>query len=148
MTINSSTSKKELLHLFHDIATKCRNEEIRRGTTLFGPQKDDIFIGIHNGEARDYASQGQHKSLLIALKYAEFQYLYAQRQEKPILLYDDIFSELDENRTANVLSTVIETGAQVFITATEKLHGMKGLTESIDKKTFIVENGCIKNDEA
>lgn len=146
VTINSSTKKNELLHLFNDIAKKCRNEEIRRGTTLFGPQKDDLYIGIHNGEARDYASQGQHKSLLIALKYAEFQYLYAQKQEKPILLYDDIFSELDATRTRNVLQTVLETGAQVFITATEAHHGMKGLTESIDKKTLIVENGYIKND--
>lgn len=51
---------------------------------MFVRQKDDLYIGIHNGEASDYASQGQHKSLLIALKYAEFQYLYAQKQEKPI----------------------------------------------------------------
>ncbi len=80
------------------------------------------------------------------MKYAEFQYLYAQKQEKPILLYDDIFSELDATRTRNVLQTVLETGAQVFITATEAHQGMKGLTESIDKKTLIVENGCIKND--
>ncbi len=143
VTINSSTTKKELLNLFHDIAIKCRNEEIRRGTTLFGPQKDDIFIGIHNGEARDYASQGQHKSLLIALKYAEFQYLFAQRQEKPILLYDDIFSELDGNRTANVLSTVIETGAQVFITATDQYHIVHGVPSHLDTKLIRVENGTI-----
>lgn len=142
--VNAQTSKQEIAAMFHDIAKKNQAEEIRRGTTLFGPQKDDLFIGIHNGEARDYASQGQHKSLLIALKYAEFQYLYAQKQEKPILLYDDIFSELDEMRTRNVLHTVIETGAQVFITATEAHHGMKGLPEFINKKTFVVENGCVK----
>jgi DNA replication and repair protein RecF len=96
-----------------------KEEEIRRGTTLFGPQKDDIEISIHGGRARETASQGQHKSLLISIKWAEFTYLRDVRDETPILLFDDIFSELDGKRTARVLQQVLDSGAQTFITTTE-----------------------------
>jgi|694.fasta_scaffold19935_7 DNA replication and repair protein RecF len=94
-------------------------DEYRRATTLFGPQKDDIQIMIHGGRARETASQGQHKSLLISIKWAEFTYLQEVRNETPILLFDDIFSELDAERTHRVLEQVLESGAQTFITTTE-----------------------------
>jgi DNA replication and repair protein RecF len=96
-----------------------KEEEIRRGTTLFGPQKDDLEIMINGGRARETASQGQHKSLLISIKWAEFTYLRDVRNETPVLLFDDIFSELDGERTARVLHQVLDSGAQTFITTTE-----------------------------
>ena len=96
-----------------------KEEEVRRGTTLFGPQKDDLEISINGGRARETASQGQHKSLLISIKWAEFTYLRDVRDETPVLLFDDIFSELDGNRTARVLQQVLDSGAQTFITTTE-----------------------------
>ena len=96
-----------------------KDEEVRRGTTLFGPQKDDLEISINGGRARETASQGQHKSLLISIKWAEFTYLRDVRDETPVLLFDDIFSELDGNRTARVLQQVLDSGAQTFITTTE-----------------------------
>lgn len=135
--------KEKVLTAFNTVARRLRQEELRRGTTLFGPQKDDIYIEINNGAARDFASQGQHKSLLIALKYAEYEYLYEQKSEIPILLYDDIFSELDEERTKNVLQTVVETGAQTFITATEADKIVTALPKSTELKLFSVENGLI-----
>ena len=96
-----------------------KEEEVRRGTTLFGPQKDDLEISINGGRARETASQGQHKSLLISIKWAEFTYLRDVRDETPVLLFDDIFSELDGNRTAKVLQQILDSGAQTFITTTE-----------------------------
>jgi len=96
-----------------------KEEEVRRGTTLFGPQKDDLEISINGGRARETASQGQHKSLLISIKWAEFTYLRDVRDETPVLLFDDIFSELDGKRTARVLQQVLDSGAQTFITTTE-----------------------------
>ncbi len=96
-----------------------KDEEVRRGTTLFGPQKDDLEISINGGRARETASQGQHKSLLISIKWAEFTYLRDVRDETPVLLFDDIFSELDGKRTARVLQQVLDSGAQTFITTTE-----------------------------
>jgi DNA replication and repair protein RecF len=109
-----------------------KEEEIRRGTTLFGPQKDDLEISINGGRARETASQGQHKSLLISIKWAEFTYLRDVRDETPVLLFDDIFSELDGNRTARVLQQVLDSGAQTFITTTEGEKLIDALPENTE----------------
>lgn len=104
---------------YRTIFEKRRREEERRGTTLVGPHKDDIVLMVGGGIAKDSASQGQHKTLLIALKTAEFRYLHDLRQETPIVLLDDIFSELDAQRAANVFA-LIESGAQTLLTTTEE----------------------------
>ena len=93
-------------------------KELKRGTTLFGPQKDELSIQLNNGMAREWASQGQHKSILIAIKLAEFDYLQKFTNEVPIVLLDDIFSELDEQRSMLVLNTVLENQAQTILTMT------------------------------
>ncbi len=100
-------------------AEKIRATEMLRGMTLFGVQKDDLNIIINGGNARDFASQGQHKTLLIALKFAEFQYLLEQKKETPLILLDDIFSELDTNRVSKVISLLFDSSAQIFITSTD-----------------------------
>jgi DNA replication and repair protein RecF len=99
----------------------CEAEEVRRGTTLFGPHRDELLLSINPGqEAKDYASQGQHKTLLVAMKLAEFEYLREATRETPILLFDDVFSELDDERARAVLA-LAASGAlgQTFITTTE-----------------------------
>lgn len=101
-----------------ELANKVVDSEMRRGTTLFGPQKDELKININGGLSREYASQGQHKTLLIGLKIAEFNYLKELKRETPIILLDDIFSELDENRSSKVLEIIKENNAQIFITMT------------------------------
>jgi len=100
-------------------ATQVYNNELKRGTSLFGPQKDDIDIFVNDGLAKEVASQGQHKSLLIALKFAEFEFLKSKSRELPIILLDDIFSELDSKRASHVLSILADKKAQTFITITE-----------------------------
>ncbi len=121
-----------------------RNEELRRGTTVLGPQKDDVLIMIGGGVARECASQGQHKSLLIALKLAEFTYLHDSRNETPIVLLDDIFSELDDRRTANVLN-LIPSDAQTFITTTtEDLYRNHIGSIAHTHALFYVERGRVR----
>lgn len=96
-------------------------DEIRRGTSLVGPHRDDIQLFINPGlEAKHYASQGQHKTLLVSMKLAEFNYLREAAAETPILLLDDVFSELDKQRAAELLK-LIEEGefGQSFITSTD-----------------------------
>ncbi len=90
-------------------------EEMRRGTTLFGAHRDDIRMEINGGDVRVSASQGQHKTLLIGLKIAEFHYLASQCAETPIILLDDIFGELDARRAERVYD-LTRTLAQTFIT--------------------------------
>lgn len=92
------------------------NEEQRRGVTLFGAHRDDLRMEVNGGDVRVSASQGQHKTLLIGLKIAEFHYLAGQCAETPIILLDDIFGELDARRAERVYDLTREL-AQVFITA-------------------------------
>ena len=114
-----------------------KEDELRRGTTLFGPQKDDVGIMINGGRARETASQGQHKSLLISIKWAEFTYLREVRNETPVLLFDDIFSELDTERTSKVLQQVLDSGAQTFITTTEGVKLISSLPVNTEYELFI-----------
>jgi DNA replication and repair protein RecF len=105
---------------YNRISKERLNIEKMRGLTLFGPQKDDFQILINNYPARDRASQGQHKSIIIALKFAEFDYMNERKNEKPIVLLDDIFSELDEHRSNLVLGELLKRNAQTFITSTNR----------------------------
>lgn len=111
--VSSKQSIKQQLELS---AEKYRDDELRRGINLFGPQRDDLKILINGGSSREFASQGQHKSLLIAIKFAEFRFLKEILNETPVILLDDIFSELDQERIEQVLRLVDEHKAQTFIT--------------------------------
>ena len=84
--------------------------------TLVGPHRDELAFSINRLDVRKYASQGQHKTFLIGLKAAEFAYLRECRMEKPIMLLDDVFGELDDIRT-RCLFRFLETVGQTFITA-------------------------------
>ena len=119
-TINEKIiDKNQVIEILTQRSNAILNTEIKRSTTLFGAQKDDIKITINSGTAKEYASQGQHKSLLIAIKFAEFRYLLEKKNETPIILFDDIFSELDNIRIGKVLELVSQSNAQIFITLTD-----------------------------
>jgi DNA replication and repair protein RecF len=144
---NKNLEKEEIVKKLTEKSKKLFESEINRGITLFGPQKDEFRIMINDGIAREFASQGQHKSLLIALKFAEFRYFIEKKRETPIILFDDIFSELDNFRIQKVLKLLLESSAQIFITLTNpELIDFKNLT-NIDKdlqiKFIKIENGEI-----
>jgi DNA replication and repair protein RecF len=92
-------------------------EERQIGTTLVGPHRDEFACKINGQDLRKFASQGQHKTFLVALKLAEFFYLKERCNETPLMLLDDIFSELDEHRSGRLLSFVGDI-SQTFITST------------------------------
>jgi DNA replication and repair protein RecF len=116
------------------------SEEYRRGASLVGPHRDDLQFMINDGGVRRYASQGQHKTLLVALKIAEFHYLRERRGEQPIFLLDDVFSELDESRRARILETVDGLG-QTFITTTDEQQMQKPGGWQNGVKRFMIEHG-------
>jgi DNA replication and repair protein RecF len=101
---------------YRDLLIRRLDADIRRGTTTGGPHRDELEILLNDLDVRAQASQGQHKTVLIALKLAEYRYLMAHLDEPPILLLDDVFSELDDERLANVLQLVDGLG-QTFITS-------------------------------
>ena len=91
--------------------------EIRRGTALFGPQKDDFAVLINKKNARLFGSQGQQRSAVLALKLAEGELSKRLTGEYPVFLLDDILSELDAGRRGYILSHL--SGRQVILTGCE-----------------------------
>ncbi|HLV81841.1 MAG TPA: DNA replication/repair protein RecF, partial [Chthonomonadaceae bacterium] len=92
-------------------------EEARRGTTLIGPQRDDLVFLIEGADARIYGSQGQQRTVALALKLAEFRLIEEYVGEPPVMLLDDVMSDLDDTRRRHLLSW-IRRRCQTFITCT------------------------------
>lgn len=111
-----------------------REIDIRYGDTRYGPHRDDIKIYINGHDSRIYASQGQQRTIALCLKLAEHEIIKMENRENPILLLDDVMSELDINRRRYILNKV--TGCQTFITHTEKVD-IKG------DKYFLISDGVI-----
>jgi len=95
-----------------------KDKEIERGYTLFGPHRDDIIFEINNIDLRKFGSQGQQRTTALALKMAELEFMKSETGEYPVLLLDDVFSELDKNRREAMIN-IIEDKIQTFITTTE-----------------------------
>jgi DNA replication and repair protein RecF len=93
-------------------------EDIRRGTTSVGPHRDDLRVLLDGQEARAYASQGQQRTAVVSLKLAEAALIEHRAGERPVLLLDDVLSELDGERRAALLQEV-GVGGQVIVTSVE-----------------------------
>lgn len=91
--------------------------ELAAGTTLWGAHKDDVRIRLNGSEARSFASQGQQRSLALAMKLAEGEICGQVCRETPVFLFDDVFSELDGTRRKYLAEKL--TGRQVIITSCE-----------------------------
>jgi len=105
---------------FIRILEKKKNLERLRGLSLVGPQRDDFSFKIDNNELKKYGSRGQHKTVLIALKIAEYNYLKNKIKETPIILLDDLFSDLDPAREEKIVEKIQDVG-QIFITTTRSM---------------------------
>ena len=93
-------------------------EDLRRGSTSVGPHRDDLLVSLDGREARSFASQGQQRTAVVSLKLAEAAVIEARTGERPVLLLDDVLSELDGDRRASLLGEVAG-GGQVIITSVE-----------------------------
>ena len=110
-------------------------DDYEKGNTSVGPHKDDLELSLDGDGLRAFASQGQQRSAALALKLAELKILRDETGEMPVLLLDDVFSELDAGRRTCLLSNLAD--AQVFITCTDKALIEKELFEM----TGIIEPG-------
>ncbi|MCX7798222.1 MAG: DNA replication and repair protein RecF [Melioribacter sp.] len=109
-----------------------REEEIRKGANLIGPHRDDYVFYLNERELYKYGSQGQHKTYIVALRFAQFTYIKEKLGRTPIFLMDDIFGELDKYRATKITNYLPEIG-QAFITMTDltKEDEIKGFSESL-----------------
>jgi DNA replication and repair protein RecF len=114
--------ESELLNAdFAELLKLTRQKDCYAQRTTSGIHRDDLEINLGNQLFRNIASQGQRKSLLFALKLAELQVLKKEKGFAPLLLLDDVFEKLDEDRIGNLLQKVcLENDGQVFITDTNE----------------------------
>ena len=96
-----------------------RDEEIRRGITLVGPQRDDLVFTVNGVDARVYGSQGQQRTIALSLRLAELELMHETAKEPPIVLLDDVMTDLDEERRKHVFG-MTQGRCQVFVTAPSK----------------------------
>ncbi|MBB5174787.1 DNA replication/repair protein RecF [Texcoconibacillus texcoconensis] len=133
-SMNLSTLEEKLQEQFNSVI----DQEKRRATTLVGPHRDDLRFIVNDKNVQTYGSQGQQRTVALSLKLAEIELIHEQVKEYPILLLDDVLSELDDHRQSHLLST-IQGKVQTFVTTTS--------VDGIDHKTlneaelFRVENG-------
>ena len=95
-------------------------KDLARGFTAEGPHGDELALTVRERGARHHASQGQHRMMVLALKIAELEALTRRVGRVPILLLDDVSSELDPTRNARLMDALDALGAQVFLTTTQR----------------------------
>ena len=116
-----------------------RDRDVASGVTQSGPHRDDLQFTINGHDMVFFASRGEWRSLVLALKFAEIQLIEKKTDDKPVLLLDDVFSELDEVRQKYLFEAI--KGTQTFITTTHK-EFLDGL--DVQKMVYEVKNGEIK----
>ena len=123
-----------------NVMMKKSYDDIMRGSTKIGPHQDDLEFYINDLDAKMYASQGQQRSIVLSLKLAEINYLKTKTGTYPVLLLDDVLSELDKNRQLKLLDAINEN-VQTFITT----PSISDIKEDLLKKAkvFKIENGNI-----
>ena len=128
-------SREELEQALLSLLEQGREEDLRLGSTGVGPHRDDLALQLSGRAARNFASQGQQRSIVLSLKLAECEMIADTMHSQPVVLLDDVMSELDRSRREYLLGGL--TGRQVFITACDDSL----LWETSDAEVVTVRNG-------
>ena len=116
-----------------------RESDLNRGFSGHGPHLDDVVLRHASRSLRQYGSQGQQRTALLALLFAERDALLAERTDPPMILLDDVMSELDPSRRERLCARLLEGSGQALITATESEH----LPDSCPRSEVAVEAGVL-----
>ena len=135
-----SSNKAEMERDYINLLKNNIDRDLEFGTTEIGPHRDDLLIYINNKEARIFGSQGQQRTVVLSLILSEVDLIKNEIGKYPVLLLDDVFSELDEERREYLINILGDM--QVFITLTDS-ENLKSM-ENLDKTIFYIENGNFK----
>ena len=135
---NPSVNSQENYSVLINTMMERRNQELDRGLTLVGPHRDDLILNLGDHLVKGYASHGESWSIALSLKLAAYELLISGGS-KPILILDDVFSELDEERRTQLIS-LAQSAEQTFITVAVEGDLPKDLTGT----TYLVKNGSVK----
>ena len=128
-----------MISWYNNKLNQFRENDIMRGSTSIGPHRDDLILEVNGINLRTFGSQGQQRTGILALKLAELEFIKSETGEYPILLLDDVMSELDENRREQLLFFIKKERIQTLITATDQAC-FPSLASS---KYYHVDNGRI-----
>jgi DNA replication and repair protein RecF len=124
----ASTDKKaDIKAALSEGFDKTRAEDIKRGITTFGPHREDIILALEGRDMRTFASQGQIRAAALSMKLSEISLLTRKHAEAPILLLDDVMSELDMKRRALLMDFI--KGIQTIVTCTDASDFPEGKTD-------------------
>ncbi|UOQ49569.1 DNA replication/repair protein RecF [Gracilibacillus caseinilyticus] len=115
--VSESDNKEKIMTTLTESFAEVETKEIERGTTLIGPHRDDVVFYVNGKNVQTYGSQGQQRTTALSLKLAEIELIYQETKDYPILLLDDVLSELDDYRQSHLLDT-IEGKVQTFVSTT------------------------------
>lgn len=121
IVLGEDETHEQAMQLMNDALIAREADETRRQTTLVGPHRDDVVFLINGKDARAFASQGQQRSVALAWKWAEVKAIENIARQRPVLLLDDVMSELDAARR-EALTTLVVGRVQTFITTTDVSH--------------------------
>lgn len=138
--VSEDMSREKIEIAFQEKFKSITQNEIDRGTTLIGPHRDDLSFFINHKDVKVFGSQGQQRTTALSIKLAEIDLIHSEVGEYPILLLDDVLSELDDFRQSHLLST-IQGKVQTFVSTTS----VDGIHHETLKKAdiFRIKDGFI-----
>lgn len=141
LDVSKDIDLSKMKEVFINLFSKIKMREIDRGITLAGPHRDDLILYVNGKDVQTFGSQGQQRTTALSLKLAEIELIKSEIGEYPILLLDDVLSELDDYRQSHLLNT-IQGKVQTFVTTTS----IDGIDHSTLKEatTFEVIKGTIR----
>jgi DNA replication and repair protein RecF len=136
----ASGDLEEVLAALSGALARARGEELARGTSVVGPHRDDLEFLLNGRPARSTASQGQQRSAVLATKIAEVRLVGARAERMPILLLDDVLSELDPARREHLLSALSARGEapQTMVTCSDEYQ-----FGAHPSRRFVVRQGTV-----
>lgn len=136
-----NTTAEILQNKIYEKINSSLKRDLFLGTTINGPHRDDLCFYINKHEIKEYGSQGQQRLAILSLKLAELEIFKEIKKEYPILLLDDVFSELDEEKKNNLV-TYMKKGIQTFITTTDLNNIDKELLKTAD--IYEIKDGVLE----
>ena len=138
--LNGENMLEDIAHAFSLSLEERKIEEMRRGQSCVGPHRDDIVFKINGNDASKFASQGQQRTVVLALKLSELDIITQKTGDEPILLLDDVLAELDDLRQ-NYLLKSIDKNIQTIITSVDTILFEEDFLKGV--KIYKIEQGRV-----
>ena len=131
---------EEILNAMYKRWEELKTREVAVGLCLVGPHKHDVQFNFNDQDARFFCSQGQQRAIVLAFKMAHIKLHFAAHEVFPILLLDDVLSELDQGKQRRFVNYLMNTNSQIFLTTTDATT----IPEIAERSVFEVEDGLFK----